>query len=173
MKASLRWLFSFILVYNITIFFFVPSVARGKEDTKIQDDNLASDFILRDLEGRNVRLSDYKGRTILLYFMATWCPECRTRIPHLKEIYFLYNAKGLVLLNINVMESREKASAFSKKHDLPFPTLLDGDGKVYQSYGVVGVPVKALIDRNGRIICWNCRSLDKLLEKQFALKTKQ
>ena len=173
MKKALRWLFSFILVSSIIIFFFIPNVAQGEEITKTQDDDRASDFTLKDLDGRNVRLSDYKGKIILLYFMATWCPECRGTIPQLKEIYSLYNAKGLVLLNINVMESREKASAFSKKYSLPFPTLLDGDGKVYQSYGVVGVPVKALIDRNGRIICWNCRTLDKLLEKQFEMKTTQ
>ena len=167
MKKSLRWLFSFILVCNIIIFFCIPNVAQGEEIANTQDDDRASDFTLKDLDGRNVRLSDYKGRTILLYFMTTWCPECRTTMPKLKEIYSLYNAKGLVLLNINVMESREKASAFSKKYSLPFPTLLDGEGKVYKSYSVVGVPLTALIDRNGRIICWNCRRLDKLLEKQF------
>ncbi|HYA15319.1 MAG TPA: TlpA disulfide reductase family protein [Syntrophales bacterium] len=173
MKKSLRWLFSFILIFNIITLFFIPNFLYGEEVAKTRDNDRASDFILKDLEGRNVRLSDYKGRMILLYFMATWCPECRSTIPHLKEIYSLYNAKGLVLLNINVMESREKALAFSKKYSLPFPTLLDGDGKVYQSYGVVGVPVKALIDRNGRIICWNCRTLDKMLEKQFELETTQ
>ena len=167
MKKSLRWFFSFILVCNIIMFFFIPNVAQGEEIAKTRDDDRALDFTLKDLDGRNVRLSDYKGKTILLYFMATWCPECRTTISHLKEIYSLYNDKGLVLLNINVMESREKASAFSKKYSLPFPTLLDGEGKVYQSYGVVGVPLKALIDLNGRIICWNCRTLDKLLENQF------
>ncbi|HVO67997.1 MAG TPA: TlpA disulfide reductase family protein [Syntrophales bacterium] len=173
MRKFLRWVISFILVFNIITFFFVPNFLHGEEVTKTQDNDLALDFILKDLDGRNVRLSDYKGRTVLLYFMATWCPECRSTISQLKEIYSLYNAKGLVLLNINVMESREKALAFSKKNSLPFPTLLDGDGKVYQSYGVVGVPVKALIDRNGRIICWNCRTLDKMLEKQFELKTTQ
>jgi len=172
MKKSLRWLVSFVLVCNIIIFFLITNVANGEEIAKTGDDNRALDFALNDLDGRNVRLSDYKGKTILLYFMATWCPECRTTIPHLKEIYSLYNAKGLVLLTIDVMESREKASAFSKKYSLPFPTLLDGEGKVYQSYGVFGVPLTALIDRNGRIICWNCRSLDKLLENQFEVKTK-
>ncbi len=172
MKKSLRWLVSFVLVCNIIIFFLITNVANGEEIAKTRDDNRALDFTLNDLDGRNVRLSDYKGKTILLYFMATWCPECRTTIPHLKEIYSLYNAKGLVLLTIDVMESREKASAFSKKYSLPFPTLLDGEGKVYQSYGVFGVPLTALIDRNGRIICWNCRSLDKLLENQFEVKTK-
>jgi peroxiredoxin len=173
MKKALRWLFSFILVCNIIIFFFIPNVAQGEEIAKTQDNDRALDFTLKDLDGQNVRLSDYKGKTILVYFMTTWCPECRTTMPKLKEIYSLYNTKGLVLLNIDVMESREKASAFSKKYSLPFPTLLDGEGKVYQSYGVFGVPLTALIDRNGRIICWNCRTLDKLLEKQFEVKTKQ
>jgi peroxiredoxin len=140
---------------------------HGEEVVKAQDDNRASDFVLKDLEGQNVRLSDYKGKPVLLYFMATWCPECRATIPHLKEIYSSYNTRGLVLFIIDVMESREKALAFSKKYNLPFPTLLDGEGKVYNSYGVVGVPVKVLIDRNGGIICWNCRSLDELLKKQF------
>ncbi len=167
MKKSLRCIFSFILVCSIIIFFCIPHVAQGEEIAKTQDDDRAADFTLKDLDGQNVRLSDYKGRTILLYFMTTWCPECRTTVPKLKEIYSLYNTRGLVILNINVMESMKKASAFSKKYSLPFPTLLDEDGKVYQSYGVVGVPLMALIDRNGRIICWNCRRLDKLLEKQF------
>jgi len=173
MKKSLRWLFSFILVCNIIIFFCTPNVSLGEEVTKTQNDDRAADFVLKDLEGRDVRLGDYKGHTILLYFMTTWCPECRSTMPKLKEIYSLYNTKGLILLNIDVMESQEKASVFSKKYDLPFPTLLDGEGKVYKSYGVFGVPLTALIDRNGRIICWNCRSLDKLLEKQFEVKTKQ
>jgi peroxiredoxin len=104
--------------------------------------------------------------------MATWCPECRGAIPQLKEIYSSYNARGLVLLTINVMESKDKVAAFSRKYNLPYPVLLDEDGKVYRSYGVGGVPVKALVDRNGRIICWNCRSFDDLLAKQFEMNTK-
>ena len=166
-------MFSFLVACGITIFLLIPNVAQGEEVTKTQDDDRAADFVLKDLEGRDVCLSDYKGRTVLLYFMATWCPECRATISHMIEIHSQYSAKGLVLLNIDVMESRQKVLAFSKKFNLPFPTLLDGEGKVYHSYGVVGVPVKALIDRNGRIICWNCRSLEKLLEKQFESKTAQ
>jgi peroxiredoxin len=172
MKTSLPWLSSFILVCSVVIFFSVPYIAQEQGSATANQDDRASDFTLKDLDGRNVRLSDYKGKTILLYFMATWCPECRSAIPQLKEIYSLYNAKGLVLLIIDVMESKEKAAAFSRKYSLPFSILLDEDGKVYRSYGVGGVPVKALIDRNGRIICWNCRSFDNLLAKQFEMNTK-
>ena len=172
MKTSLRWLSSFILVCSVVIFFSVPYIAQEQGSARANQDDRAADFNLKDLDGRTATLSDYKGKTIVLYFMATWCPECRGTIPQLKEIYSLYSAKGLVLLVINVMESKEKAAAFSRKNSLPFPTLLDEDGKVYRSYGVVGVPLEALIDRNGRIICWNCGSFDNLLAKQFELNTK-
>ncbi len=165
MKISLRWISSFILICSILTFFPFLNVVHGQDDR-------ASDFTLKDLDGRSVRLSDYKGRTIVLYFMATWCPECRGAIPQLKEIYSSYNARGLVLLVIDVMESKDKVAAFSRKHNLPYPVLLDEDGTVYRSYGVGGVPVKALIDRKGRIICWNCRSFDDLLAKQFEMNTK-
>lgn len=168
MKMSVRWLLNFILICSIITFFPIQNIVLGQGN---QDDR-APDFTLKDLDGRNVRLSDYKGKTIVLYFMATWCPECRSTIPQLKEIYSSYNEKGLVLLSIDVMESKEKVAAFSRNHNIPYSTLLDEDGTVYRSYGVGGVPLKALIDRSGRIICWNCRSFDDLLAKQFEIKTK-
>ncbi len=58
-------------------------------------------------------------------------------------------------------------AAYSQKHSLPYPTLLDQEGTISKSYGVLGVPVKVVIDRDGRIICWNCRSLDNLLENNL------
>ncbi|MGA2332614.1 MAG: TlpA disulfide reductase family protein [Syntrophales bacterium] len=172
MKTSLRWLRSFILVFSVVIFFSVPYIAQEQGSARANQDDRALDFALKDLDGRNVNLSDYKGKTIVLYFMATWCPECRGAIPQLKEIYSLYNTKGLVFLMIDVMESKEKVAAFSRKYNIPYPILLDDEGKVYRSYGVGGVPVKALIDRDGRIICWNCRSFDNLLAKQFDVNAK-
>ncbi len=172
MKTSVRWLISFILVCSVVIFFSVPYIAPGQGSARADQDDRALDFTLKDLDGRNVNLSDYKGKTVVLYFMATWCPECRGAIPQLKELYASYNPKGLVLLSIDVMESKERAAAFSRKHNIPYPILLDEEGKVYRSYGVGGVPVKALIDRAGRIICWNCRSFDNLLTKQFEMHTK-
>jgi peroxiredoxin len=172
MKTSLRWLSSFILVCSIITFFPIQNIVLGQGGANANQDDRASDFTLKDLDGRDVRLSDYKGKTIVLYFMATWCPECRGTIPRLKDIYSSYNSKGLVLLSIDVMESKEKVAAFSTKYNLPYPTLLDEDGKVCRSYGVVSVPVRALIDSNGLIICWNCRSFESLLAKQFEMNTK-
>ena len=88
-------------------------------------------------------------------------------------MYSDYGSKGLVVLNIDVSESRKTAARFSKEHDIPYQTLLDNDGKVTLKYGVFGVPVVVLINGEGRIICWDCPSVEKLndlLEKQFEKK---
>jgi len=144
------------------------SLAQGSPFVDVKaDEVVAADFILRDLNGTNIRLKDFRGKMVLLNFMTTWCPECLASIPYLKSIYAQYYKKGLVMININIQEQQGKVAAYSGKHKLPYPTVLDVEGAVSKSYGVVGVPVKVLIDRDGRIICWNCRSLERQLENQL------
>jgi len=86
--------------------------------------------------------------------------------------YSLYNPTGLVLFNIEISESKKKAARFPKELNIPYPTLLDEDGEVSRMFGVFSVPVMVLINEDGQIICWDCSSLDKLLEKQFKVKEK-
>lgn len=172
MKIDVRRFFNFILIFTIVTCFSLQNIAQAEQNIQPKRTERASDFTLKDLDGRIVNLSDFKGRTVVLYFMCTWCTDCRAAIRGLKDIYSRYRAKGLVLLSINIMESREKMTAYAKKYDLPYPILLDEDGNVSRTYGVVGVPVKILIDRDGWIICWNCRSFDSLLEKQFEVTGK-
>ena len=166
MKIHMRRFYRFILICVIITYFSLLNMAQAEQNIQPNSD-LASDFTLGDLDGRVFKLSDYKSRVIVLYFMCTWCNDCRAAIPGLKDIYARYEAKGLILLKINIMESREKMKAYAKKYSIPYPILLDSDGSVSRNYGVVGVPVKLLINRDGRIVCWNCRSFDKLLEKQL------
>jgi peroxiredoxin len=160
---------SVCLIIIAGMMFFHPaseSAAQGLSTIKA-DEIYAADFVLKDLNGTNVRLSDFKGKMILLNFMTTWCPECFASIPNLKAIHSQYYKKGLIMININIQEKEGKVAAYSRKHRLPYPTVLDEGGTISKSYGVVGVPVKVLIGRDGRIICWNCRSLDKLLESNL------
>jgi len=158
-----------LVVISFMILFYCASAgyALASSDDAKADDAYAADFILKDLNGKDVKLSDYKGRPIFLIFMTTWCRDCFASIPALKAIYNRYHEKGLVMLSIDIQETHAKVAAYSKKHSLPYPVLLDPEGTLSRKYGVGGVPVKALIDRNGRIICWNCRSLEEQLEKQF------
>jgi peroxiredoxin len=173
MKRNLLYFVGFMLMCGMIFCFGNQGVAEENKMNKSQTDDVqAADFTLRGLNGKDFRLSDYKGKIVLLNFMATWCPDCRASVPYLKKIYAQYNPQGLIMLSIDIEESEDKVLAFSKKYDLPYPILLDRQGTIARSYGVVGVPVKVLIDREGRIICWNCRSLDMQLEKQLEKKTK-
>lgn len=161
-----------ILAFFLNFYLAGPGFAQENQTAISTKDVLAPDFTLKDFNGKDFRLSNYKGKIILLNFMTTWCPECKASISYLKSIHAKFNQRGLIILNINVMQSEEKVAAFSKKNDLPFPTLMDREGKISKNYGVVGVPVKVLIDREGRISCWNSNTMDKQIEEQFAGKGK-
>ncbi len=172
MKATFKWLVHFFLICSLLFIYSFPNAARAEQITNVVESDQADDFTLQDLNGNDVSLSDYKGRTVILLFMTTWIRDCWKVIPHMKEIYAHYDSKGLAIFNIDIMESRKKVAHFSKEYDIPYPTLLDEDGKLSLKYGVYSVPVVVLINGEGRIICWNCSSLDKLLEKQFEMKQK-
>ena len=130
----------------------------------------APDFVLKDLQGRKFRLSENIGKPVLLIFGATWCPYCRDEIPRLKDIYANYSKRGLVILNIDIQESKEKVSRFAESYKLPYRVLLDEKADVAESYGVQGVPTMVLIDKKGMILCRQCRSVEPLIEKMLKKK---
>jgi len=159
--------FIIICVLSVGLFMaagpLAPEAAQGdlwKESIEAP----APDFILKDLEGEEVRLSDYRGKTVLLYFMTTWCIKCRQTIPYLKEIHSKYKDKDVAVFAIDINEPPSRIRAYVEKHQLPYRVLLD-TGKVALSYNVIGVPTFILLDADGIIKCRQCRSLDMFLEK--------
>lgn len=128
-------------------------------------DDIAPDFRLKDLTGQTVQLSNYRGVPLLLVFSTTWCPNCKTDVPKVNEIYRKYSNKGLIVLMIDIMEPFDRVLNFVRKRRVQVPVLLDPDGKVADAFGVVGVPTKVLVDRKGKIICWNCRTLEAKLKQ--------
>ena len=130
---------------------------------KIAVDAPAPDFRLPDLKGREVSLDGLKGRPVLLVFGTTWCPYCREEIPRIKEIHAKGRGKNLEVLNIYVDETERKVGEFAARYALPYPVLLDRDGKVAERYQVRGVPMLVLVDGQGKILCYQCRNLDALL----------
>jgi thiol-disulfide isomerase/thioredoxin len=121
---------------------------------------------LKDLEGRQFRLSDQRGKPVLLIFGTTWCPACREEIPHLKDIYARYANRGLIIANINIRESQDKVTRYAGKNELPYRSLLDENGTVSERYGILGVPSLILLDEAGMIVGGQ-RFIDPLLEKML------
>jgi thiol-disulfide isomerase/thioredoxin len=110
----------------------------------------APDFVLRDLGGAPVRLSDLRGRVVFLNFWATWCRPCKKELPDIQRMAGEY-PDDLAVLAVNLEESPEEAAAFLRENGLSLPALLDRTGAVYRQYRLNGLPDSFFIDREGRI----------------------
>ena len=109
----------------------------------------AEDFQLIDLYGNQQRLSQYRGKIVLLNFWATWCKPCTTEMPAMQTTYDKLRDKGFVVLAVNELEDEAKVRQHIKEYSHTFPVLLDRDNKVANQFGVFGLPVSVFIDENG------------------------
>ena len=125
------------------------------DDLPLEVDQPAPDFFLRTLNGRSVRLSDYRGKTVVLNFWASWCPPCRREMPDFQTLWEERGPSGpddLVILAVNLLPEDTIAAAegFVDEFGLTFPILLDTSrGEVSRRYGVQALPATFFIDRDG------------------------
>ena len=110
-------------------------------------------FTLKDVQGKNVRLSDYKGKVILLDFWATWCGPCKVEIPWFVEFQQKYGAQGLQVIGVSVDDTVEKLKPYVKEYKMNYPVLqgLNHDD-IQDAYGPLwGIPVTTIISRDAKI----------------------
>jgi peroxiredoxin len=143
---------------------------RGIGNTGATVVDRAPDFTLKDLQGRTFKLSENRGKPVLLVFGATWCPYCVQEIPRLKEMFAKYTPQGVAIVNIDIQESPAKVARFADKHQLPYRVLLDETATVAKNYGVRGVPNFTLVDKEGLVACRQCSSVEPLLDKMLKKK---
>lgn len=130
----------------------------------------APDFRLKDLSGKTVRLSEFRGKSpVLLAFWATWCPYCRKQVPNLIRIRGEFSEQEVMIFGVNVRESRAAAQAFAEAKKINYPVLLDSQSKVADSYGVSGIPFFVLVSRDGNIAATDYTVSDRLVKAIQAL----
>jgi len=105
-------------------------------------------FILSDLDGREISLEKYKGKIVLLDFWATWCAPCRMTMPVVEKLLKEYS-DDMVLLAVNMQESKGIIKDYVFEHALSSQVLLDEEGTVSAIYGAYAIPMQFLIDRSG------------------------
>jgi thiol-disulfide isomerase/thioredoxin len=110
------------------------------------------DFAIKDLEGKDVKLSAYKGKVILLNFWATWCGPCKAEIPGFVELQDKYK-KDLVVIGYSVDDTADKARPFMTEYKMNYPVLLGlGREDVQDAYGPIwGIPASFLISKDGKL----------------------
>lgn len=111
----------------------------------------APDFTLRSNAGDNKKLSELRGKVVMLNFWATWCGPCRQEIPKLTELKSLHDEYDFELLGINIDEDRAKALRLAKKLSVNFPILFDESKQVSKDYSIDAMPMTILIDRDGTV----------------------
>jgi peroxiredoxin len=111
----------------------------------------APDFALPDIHGKLHRLSDYRGRPVIVNFWATWCPPCREEIPSMNRAWRELSTAGIMILAVDVGEDADTVFVFTADYPAEFPLLLDVSGEVVGRWPVKGLPTSYVIAPDGTL----------------------
>lgn len=139
-----------------------PNVLAVMEDVRIKESivagKVAPDFTLKNPEGKDITLSNLRGKYVLIDFWASWCKPCRKAFPHMKELYAKYNSKGFEILGITNDTNHKLWKKAIEKDGIPWINVADefpnehGTARVIKEYGMDYLPSTVLIDKEGIII---------------------
>lgn len=131
-----------------------PEDTSGYKVSPLKVGAAAPDFHLETLDGKQVKLSDYRGKKVILNLWATWCPPCRAEMPHMQKFYEKNKDNDIVVLAVNLTSmdnGEEKIKDFVKKYGLTFPIPLDKTGDIGEIYQAYTIPTSYVITPEGKI----------------------
>lgn len=108
------------------------------------------DFTLPDLDGKDVRFADFKGKVVLVNFWATWCPPCRAEIPSMERAWAQLKDRNVVMLAVHVGGKPDTIWEFLAEFDVTFPVLIDKSSAVSKAWQTIGLPTTYVADAEGR-----------------------
>ncbi len=142
------------LVAAVLLLFSLPTWAQqaGAGLTRLADTPPAPDFSLLDMDGEVYRLSDFRGRVVIVNFWATWCPPCREEMPSMQRAWEQLQTEGILMVGINVGEDEDTIFQFTADYPVDFPLLMDSDSAVTGQWPVRGLPTTYVVDPAGRLV---------------------
>ena len=170
-KTKFSLIVAFMLIVAVTYGFFSdgdnpePVVNNVKKTSNTQTAQKVSneeqypqapDFTLKDLDGNEVKLSDYRGKVVILDFWATWCPPCRKGIPDFVEMQAQYGEDEFVIIGINLDQGEAKevvpmVSDFAKKYKINYPVVIHDQEIIYAYGGIRSIPTTFVLDKEGNV----------------------
>lgn len=148
MRLFIRTIILILVV--VAVGFTIYQVVEGKQ--QVREGDMAPNFELKNLDGKNVQLADFRGKGVVLNFWGSWCDPCKAEMPYLNKALKEGKIKGVTVLGVDVQESAVTVSTFLEKNDLDIPVVLDQKGVVTNAYNIGPIPTTFLIDKNGRIV---------------------
>lgn len=146
---------------------------RVRKAKKLMPGVAAPEIVQKNPDGKELKLSDYKGKIVLIDFWASWCGPCRRENPNVVRVYNKFKDKGFEIFGVSLDKSKDKWIKAIEKDKLTWPHVSDLKGwgsKHAKDYGVTGIPQTFLVDKEGKIIAKNLKGaqLDAQLTKLFA-----
>ncbi|MEW8970382.1 redoxin domain-containing protein [Mesobacillus jeotgali] len=126
----------------------------GAKLSSLREGAEAPDFELNTLAGETIKLSDYRGKKVILNFWATWCPPCKAEMPHMQNFYEEYNDQGVEILAVNLTnmdKGEEEVQKFVDEYGLTFTIPMDEEGFAGTTYQAFTIPTSYILDENGVI----------------------
>ena len=170
MKRTAIFTISLVLIVAVSGFLLMsapPSSATSAQTLVATDGKKAPDFTLTTTDGKTLKLSDYKGKGVIVNFWATWCPPCRAEIPDMVELQKEYENKGFSFIGIAVSDEEEKVKAFVTAQKMNYPVAMGTKelaisyGKFTQEGAIRGIPTSFVINGKGEIVDYFVGGRDK------------
>lgn len=165
-----------MLKISAQITFFASIIILSLPSYAVEIGQLSPEF---DLPGRigNIKLNDFKGKTVYLDFWASWCGPCKQSFPWMNDMQSRYAGKGLRVVSINVDQKTDDAKTFLNDNPARFDVAFDPAGKMPRTYAIKGMPTSVLIGPDGKVLMVHSGFKDEHreeLERQIkqALNTK-
>ncbi|MBF0254197.1 MAG: TlpA family protein disulfide reductase [Candidatus Omnitrophica bacterium] len=164
------WVFAMVFVFSATLVSCSragdvgPAGTEGHAESGADTETIpAPDFRLDDLDGNEVVLSSYEGKSpVLMMFWSTWCVYCRIETPKLMQLRETYAPAELEIFGVDIGEGAFKVSEYARKMKLNYTILLDETSDVADAYGVRGVPTFFLVDREGNLVAMDHGITDRM-----------
>lgn len=138
-----------------TGFLIIALLAGSLAMAQVRVGQMAPEISLPNTKDSIVKLSDFKGKVVLIDFWASWCPPCRESLPGVVKLYNKYKAQGFEVVGVSIDSKKSAWQRAYRYFRLPYTLLLDKDGwrsKAIGDYGINGIPATFLLDKTGKIV---------------------
>lgn len=150
-KQNRTWLRVAILSVLLAALVFAVYSSFQKDTSTLKVGDTAPNFSLPQLDGSQVKLSDFQGKAVVLNFWGSWCVPCKTEMPDLEKQYQLHKNNRIVFTGVNIGESAITAKQFISQVGVTFPIWLDQQREITRLYKIGPIPTTFFIDKNGVI----------------------